>query len=33
MWYVVITGGILNIALLWLFEMRFVSQLFLGGTA
>ena len=31
MWYVVIVGTIINFALMWLFEMRFVTQLFLGG--
>lgn len=31
MWYVVIVGAILNIGLLWLFDMRFVTLMFLGG--
>jgi hypothetical protein len=31
MWYVVIVGAIINIGLVWLFEMKFVTQLFLGG--
>ena len=31
MWYVVIVGTIINFALLWLFDMRFLTQLFLGG--
>lgn len=31
MWYVVIVGAFLNIGLLWLFDMRFVTFLFLGG--
>ena len=31
MWYVVIVGAILNIGLLWLFDMRFMTLLFLGG--
>lgn len=31
MWYVVIVGTLINFGLLWLFEMRLVSQLFLGG--
>jgi len=31
MWYVVIVGTIINFALMWLFDMRFVTQLFLGG--
>jgi hypothetical protein len=31
MWYVMILGAILNIAICWLFDMRFVAQLLLGG--
>ncbi len=31
MWYVVFVGALLNIALIWLFDMKFVTQLFLGG--
>jgi hypothetical protein len=31
MWYVVIVGVIINIAMVWLFEMQFITQLFLGG--
>lgn len=31
MWYVVIVGAILNLAVVWMFDMRLVSQLFLGG--
>jgi hypothetical protein len=31
MWYVVIVGAFLNIGLLWLFDMRLVTFLFLGG--
>jgi hypothetical protein len=31
MWYVVIVGAILNIGLLWLFDMRFMTLMFLGG--
>ena len=31
MWYVVLVGAALNIALIWLFEMRLVTHLFLGG--
>jgi Protein of unknown function (DUF4239) len=31
MWYVVIVGAIINIALVWLFEMKLVTHLFLGG--
>ena len=31
MWYVVLIGAVLNIALIWLFDMKFVTQLFLGG--
>lgn len=31
MWYVVIVGAVLNIGLLWLFDMRFMTLIFLGG--
>ncbi len=31
MWYVVIVGSIINISLVWLFDMRLVTHLFLGG--
>ncbi|MFY7969354.1 MAG: hypothetical protein ACOVNV_09700 [Pirellulaceae bacterium] len=31
MWYVVLVGAVMNIALVWLFDMRLVSHLFLGG--
>ena len=31
MWYVVIVGAIINFALMWSFDMRFLPQLFLGG--
>ena len=31
MWYVVLVGAVLNIALIWLFDMKFITQLFLGG--
>ena len=31
MWYVVIAGTLINFCLMWLFQMRFVTQLFLGG--
>jgi hypothetical protein len=31
MWYVMILGAILNIAICWLFDMRFITQLVLGG--
>jgi hypothetical protein len=31
MWYVVIVGAIINIALVWLFEMKLRTHLFLGG--
>jgi Flp pilus assembly pilin Flp len=31
MWYVMILGAVLNIAICWLFDMRFVTQLVLGG--
>lgn len=31
MWYVVLVGAIINIAIMWLFEMKVITQLFLGG--
>jgi hypothetical protein len=31
MWYVMILGAVLNIAICWLFDMRFVTHLVLGG--
>lgn len=31
MWYVVIVGTIINFGLMWMFDMRFITQLFLGG--
>lgn len=31
MWYVVIVGTIINFALFWMFDMRFLTQLLLGG--
>ncbi len=31
MWYVVIVGGVMNLAIVWMFDMRLISQLFLGG--
>jgi hypothetical protein len=31
MWFVMILGAVLNIAICWLFDMRFVAQLVLGG--
>jgi hypothetical protein len=31
MWYVVVIGALLNIVLVWLFDMRLITQLFLGG--
>ncbi|QDT68683.1 hypothetical protein MalM25_16070 [Planctomycetes bacterium MalM25] len=31
MWYVVVIGTLINFILLWLFDMRLVTQLFLGG--
>jgi hypothetical protein len=31
MWYVMILGAILNMAICWLFDMRFLTQLVLGG--
>jgi hypothetical protein len=31
MWYVMLLGAVLNIAICWLFDMRFITQLVLGG--
>jgi hypothetical protein len=31
MWYVVVVGSIINISLVWLFDMKLVTHLFLGG--
>jgi hypothetical protein len=31
MWYLVVIGAILNIVLVWLFDMKLIAQLFLGG--
>ena len=31
MWWVMILGAVFNIALCWMFDMRFISQLILGG--
>jgi hypothetical protein len=31
MWYVVIVGSVINIALVWLFDMKLITHLFLGG--
>lgn len=31
LWYVVFIGAIFSIMLIWLLDMRFISQLFLGG--
>jgi hypothetical protein len=31
MWYVVVVGAVINIAMVWMFEMRFITQLVLGG--
>ena len=31
MWYVVVIGAVLNIALVWLFDIDFLDHLFLGG--
>lgn len=31
MWYVVVVGAVVNLTMVWLFEMRFITQLFLGG--
>ena len=31
MWYVMLLGAVLNMAICWLFDMKFVTQLVLGG--
>jgi len=31
MWYVVILGALITIAMVWLFDMKFITQLMLGG--
>jgi hypothetical protein len=31
MWYLVVIGALLNIVLVWLFDMKLIPQLFLGG--
>ncbi len=31
MWYVVIVGAVINLAIVWMFDMRMMSQLLLGG--
>jgi hypothetical protein len=31
MWFVMLLGAVLNIAICWLFDMRFITQLVLGG--
>jgi hypothetical protein len=31
MWYVVIIGAVINIGLLWLLDMDFISHMILGG--
>jgi hypothetical protein len=31
MWYVVIVGAVMNLAIVWMFDMRLITQLFLGG--
>jgi hypothetical protein len=31
MWYVVIVGAVINLAIVWMFDMRMISQLMLGG--
>lgn len=31
MWYVVIVGALLNLSIVWLFDMRLITHLFLGG--
>jgi hypothetical protein len=31
MWYVVIVGAVMNLSIVWMFDMRLITQLFLGG--
>ncbi len=31
MWYVVIVGAVINLAIVWMFDIRLVSQLLMGG--
>jgi hypothetical protein len=31
MWYVVVVGALMNLSIVWMFDMRIISQLFLGG--
>jgi len=31
MWYVVIVGAVINLAIIWMFDMRIITQLILGG--
>jgi hypothetical protein len=31
MWYVVLIGAVINIAMVWLFDMKLITHLFLGG--
>jgi hypothetical protein len=31
MWYVVIIGALINMAIVWLLDMKFITHLFLGG--
>jgi hypothetical protein len=31
MWYVVVIGALINMAIVWLLDMKFITQLFLGG--
>jgi hypothetical protein len=31
MWYVVLVGAVINIAMVWLFEVKLITHLFLGG--
>lgn len=31
MWYVVLVGAVMNLAIVWMFDMRLLSQLLLGG--
>jgi len=31
MWYVVVVGSVINIAMVWLFDMKLITHFFLGG--
>ena len=31
MWYVVLIGALINIAIVWMFDMKFLTHMLLGG--